>query len=115
MLNVACPLDVVVTLTGTQGDPFTRRVTKLLICSLDALARTVDMGNPADPLVLTTIPASVRICASRSCCSALRGIRATLTVSVAWSRTLLPKPVERFQPVQLRQAAFDVADSWPLV
>src|SRR5262249_34736974 len=52
VLNVACPLEVVVALPGTQSDPFARQVTLLLIHALEALAHAADSGKADDLLDL---------------------------------------------------------------
>ena len=65
VLNVACPLDLQISLPGLQVEPFTRRVTNLLMNSLDALLRTVETSQAEDLLDLTRNPGvSANFCES---------------------------------------------------
>src|SRR5262249_37714812 len=87
VLNVACPLESQLSLPGLASEPFTRRVTNLLMRSLAALARAADTARADDLLDQTRNPGiSANLCESLLM---LRpsGNRASLTVSAAWSRT----------------------------
>lgn len=110
VVNVACPLDEQLTLPGTE-EPFARRVTALLLDTLDTLARAADEGV-ADDLI---DPAHHRGISANLCESLLMlrpaGDRASLSVSATWSRTRLPATHARGRSVELRQEAFSVAEA----
>jgi hypothetical protein len=111
VLNVACPLEVQLTMPGGATEPFTRRVTQLLMGSLEALAKAADTTQADDLLDLTRSPGmSANLCESLLL---LRpsGDRATLTVSATWSRALLPQSQETIRHVHLSQAIFEVAET----
>jgi hypothetical protein len=93
-----------------MSTPFARQVTSALIFSLEALARATNSPDADDLLDTAKNPGlSANLCESLLM---LRpdGDRATLTISAAWSRTLLPITRERFRQVQLRQETFEVAE-----
>jgi hypothetical protein len=110
-LLIACPLDVQLGLSGPEGEPFARRVTSLLLDSLQALAQageTTRFEELVDPQRHPGISANL--------CEALlllrpSGERGSLGVSATWSRTLLPRAAEPQRTVQLRQEAFQVAEA----
>jgi hypothetical protein len=111
VLNVACPLELQLALPGLAAEPFARRVTNLLMQSLDALARAADTARADDLLDQTRNPGiSANLCESLLL---LRpgGDRATLTVSATWSRALLPESREPARHVQLPQVVFEVAEA----
>jgi len=110
ILNVACPLELQVALPGTESEPFARRVTNLLIQSLEALARAAETTRADDLLDPTRTPGmSANLCESLLLLRPA-GDRASLTVSVTWSRALLPASREQSRQVQLRQEVFEVAE-----
>lgn len=107
VLNVACPLELPVTLPGMTEDPFARRVTNLLMDSLEALARALDTAA-FDPTNASGLSANL--------CEALlllrpAGDRASVSVSAWWSRALLPPSRQPSRRVQLSQEAFEVAEA----
>jgi hypothetical protein len=110
VLNVACPLELPLTLPGIQDEPFARQVTNLLMRSLGALARAADSAR-ADELLdpLENPGLSANLCESLLL---LRpsGDRGTLTVSAVWSRALLPPLRESSRQVEVRQEVFEVAE-----
>ncbi len=111
VLTVACPLDVKADLLGPEGEPFARRVTSLLMDSLEALAHAADRMQ-IDDLTDTTRHPGI----SANLCEALlllrpSGERSRLNVTVSWSRALLPANHERKRAVALRQEVFDVAEA----
>lgn len=111
VLNVACPLELQLALPGLAAEPFARRVTNLLMQSLDALARAADTARADDLLDQTRNPGiSANLCESLLL---LRpgGDRATLTVSATWSRALLPESRESARHIQLPQVVFEVAEA----
>ena len=111
VLNVACPLELQLALPGLEVEPFARRVTRLLLHSLEALARVADTAQADDLLDLTRNPGvSANLCESLLLLRP-NGDRATLTVSVAWSRALLPGSREPARQVQLPQIVFEVAEA----
>ena len=110
VLSIACPLDLVVTLPGLKTDPFNRQVTQLLVGSLDALAQAADSGKADDLLD----PARNSGLSANLCESLLllrpNGDQATLSVTVTWSRALLPPSGKSSHRVHLRQDSFEVAE-----
>ena len=110
ILNVACPLDLAVTLQGMQGQPFTRQITSLLIRSLEVLVHAAD-SEKADDLL---DPARNSGLSANLCESLLllrpNGDQSTLSVTAAWSRVLLPPSGKSSHFVQLRQETFDAAE-----
>ena len=110
IINVACPLDDQLTLPGTE-EPFARRVTSLLMDTLDTLARAADEGVTDDLLD----PARHRGISANLCESLLMlrptGDRATLSVSATWSRTRLPQSGPKSRRVELHQGVFAVAEA----
>ncbi len=111
VLNVACPLELQLALPGLASDPFARRVTNLLMLSLETLARAADTARAVDLLDQTRNPGiSANLCESLLL---LRpsGDRATLTVSATWSRALLPVSREPARHVQLPQVVFELAEA----
>jgi hypothetical protein len=109
VLNVACPLELQVTLPGLEVEPFARRVTTLLMQSLEALTRAAETTRADDLLNPTRTPGmSANLCESLLLLRPA-GDRASLTVSAAWSRALLPTR-EPSRRVQLTQEVFEVAE-----
>ncbi len=110
IVNVACPLDEQLTFPGTE-EPFARRVTSLLLDTLDALARAADEGVTDDLID----PMRHRGVSANLCESLLmlrpNGDRASLSVSATWSRIRLPPSSVKSQRVELRQEAFAVAEA----
>jgi hypothetical protein len=110
VLNVACPLELPVALPGMEPEPFARRVTNLLMQSLEALARAMDTGQAEDLLDTTRNPGiSANLCESLLLLRPA-GDEATLTVSAVWSRAFLLKSEKAIRHVQLAQGVFDVAE-----
>jgi|SRR5579883_192053 len=111
VLNVACPLELQLALPGMVVEPFARRVTNLLIRSLEALTRAADTARANDLLDQTQNPGiSANLCESLLLLRP-NGDRASLTVSAVWSRALLPESREPVRQVQLPQAVFEVAEA----
>lgn len=111
VLNVACPLELQLTIPGLTAEPFARRVTNLLVKTLQALAHAADTTQADDLLDPTQNPGvSANLCESLLL---LRpsGDRASLTISATWSRALLPESRESHRQVQLPQLVFDVAEA----
>jgi hypothetical protein len=111
VLNVACPLELPLALPGLEVEPFARRVTKLLMSSLEALAQVADTGRADDLLDPARSPG-----VSANFCESLlllrpSGDRASLTVSTVWSRALLPRPQELTRQAQMPQIVFEVAEA----
>lgn len=111
LFQVACPLDIAVSLPGIDTEPFARRVTNLLISTLGALARAADTQD-ADELLDLGKNSGV----SANLCESLLLLRpeddrANLTVSAVWSRALLPSPRDRERRVEIRQETFNVAEA----
>lgn len=110
VLNVACPLELQVTFPGMQSEPFARQVTNLLMHSLEALAKAADTTQANDLLDPTRNPGmSANLCESLLLLRPT-GDRATLTVSAAWSRALLPDSREPARQVKLAQEVFELAE-----
>ncbi len=110
VLTVACQLDTTVTIPGMEPVPFTRRVTTLLLDTISALDRAVQVGTTDDLLDPAKCPGL-----SANFCEGLTLMRpegdyATLEVSAAWSRALLPAGAKRNQAVELSQEAFELAE-----
>jgi hypothetical protein len=111
ILNVACPLEPQLPLPGMEAEPFARQVTKLLMQSLEALARAADTAQADGLLDPTRNPGlSANLCESLLL---LRpsGDRSSLTVAAVWSRAFLPGPREPSRQVQLAQVVFEVAEA----
>jgi len=110
VLTVACPLVLKADLLGPNGEPFSRRVTSLLMQSLGELSQAADrmqIENLADTSRHPGISANL--------CESLlllrpTGERSYLNITVCWSRALLPDSRESKREVQLRQEVFDVAE-----
>ncbi len=110
VLMVACPLDLKADWLGPKGEPFSRRVTSLLMQSLHDISQAAD-GRQIDELADTARHPGL----SANLCESLlllgpTGDRSSLHVSVSWSRALLPEGRESKREVQLRQESFDVAE-----
>jgi hypothetical protein len=110
VLTVACPLDLKADLFDPHGEPFSRRVTSLLMQSLEELSRAADTMQ-LDDLVDTSHHRGI----SANFCEALlllrpSGERARVHVAASWSRAFLPKRRDSKRDVQLPQAVFDVAE-----
>jgi hypothetical protein len=111
VFQVACPLDPALPLPGMSEEPFARRVTVLLMATLDALARAAD-GPKVDHLLDPAQNPGV----SANLYEALLLLRpeddrASLTVSAAWSRAIAPPAGAWAQKVEIRREAFDVAEA----
>jgi hypothetical protein len=110
VVNVACPLDEQRTLPGTE-EPLARRVTSLLLDALDTLARAAE-ERATDDLI---DPAPHHGVSANLCESLLllrpTGDRASLSVSVTWSRARMPASPSRLSRVELRQDVFAVAEA----
>jgi hypothetical protein len=110
VLAVACPLELKAGWPGPEDEPFSRRVTSLLMQSLGDLAgaaATLQIDELADTTRYPGISANF--------CEALllvrpTGERARIDVSASWSRAFLPEGREARREVPLRQEAFDVAE-----
>ena len=110
VLTVACPLDLKADLLGPKGEPFSRRVTSLLMQSLEELSQAADRMQ-IDELVDTSRHPGI----SANLCESLlllrpTGDRSYLNVSASWSRAFLPDGRESKREVQLRQEVFRVAE-----
>jgi hypothetical protein len=110
VLTVACPLDLKADWLGPGGEPFARRVTSLLMQSLDDLSRVAETTQ-IDELADTARHPGI----SANLCEALlllrpNGERARLDVSASWSRAFLPEGREARREISLRQEVFDVAE-----
>jgi hypothetical protein len=111
VLTVACPLDLKADLLGPGGEPFSRRVTSLLMKSLEELSQAADRMQ-IDALIDTSRHPGI----SANLCESLlllrpAGDRSYLNITVSWSRALLPGRRESRREVQLRQEVFDVAEA----
>jgi hypothetical protein len=111
VLTIACPLDLQTGIFGPNQEPFSRRVTSLLMQSLRALSQATDAAQ-TDELVDSSRyqGISANLCESLL---ALRpaGDRAYLGVSVTWSRGYMPASGERRQEIQLHQDVFELAEA----
>ena len=110
VLTVACPLDLKADLLDPEGEPFSRRVTSLLMQSLEELSRAADTMQ-LDDLADTSRHRGI----SANFCEALllirpSGERARVHVSTSWSRAFLPETRDSKRDVELRQETFDVAE-----
>src|SRR5262249_53485986 len=84
-LTVACPLDLQVGLFGPMSEPFARRITSLLLHTLEELEQAVERPRSDELTDLSRHPGiSANLCESLLM---LRpgGDRAYLTVSATWS------------------------------
>ncbi|MBO0698298.1 MAG: hypothetical protein J2P46_07895 [Zavarzinella sp.] len=111
VFRIACPLDLAVALPGMEPEPFTRRVTSLLMDTLGALAGAAETLRADDLLDPGRHPG-----VSANLCESLLLLRpeddrAHVTVSAVWSRARLPESRERTRNVELRQEAFEVAET----
>ncbi len=111
VLSLACPLNLQAGLSGPNGEPFARRVTSLLMRTLQELSQAADSGL-MDDLVDPSLHRGV----SANLCEALlllrpAGERAYLSVSADWSRSFLPPEQRRSTGIQLHQEAFEVAEA----
>jgi len=110
VLTVACPLGLKADLLGPNGEPFTRRVTSLLMQSLGELSRAADRMQIEDLADTSRHPGiSANLCESLLLLRPT-GERSYLNITVCWSRALLPDSRESKREVQLRQEVFDVAE-----
>lgn len=110
-LNVACPLELLLTLPGIPEEPFARRVTNQLMDALHVLTQATESTAIGERLEPTNTPGlSANLCESLLL---LRpsGDRASIIVSARWSRALLPASGEPGRRVQLNQEAFAVAEA----
>ena len=110
VLTIACPLDLKADLLGPNGEPFSRRVTSLLMQSLEEISQAADSMRIDD---LTDVARHPGI--SANLCESLlllrpNGDRSHLDVSVSWSRAFLPQADESRREVQLRQEFFEIAE-----
>jgi hypothetical protein len=110
ILTVACPLELSADLLGPKGEPFSRRVTSLLMQSLDDLCQAADRMQ-IDELADTGRHPGI----SANLCESLlllrpTGDRSALTISISWSRSLLPESRELKRGVRLGQEVFNVAE-----
>lgn len=111
VFRIACPLDLTVALPGMEPEPFTRRVTTLLMDTLDALARAGESRQADDLLDSSRHPG-----VSANLCESLLLLRpederAHVTISAVWSRARLPESREPSRRVELRQEVFEVAET----
>ena len=110
VLTVACPLDLNADLLGPKGEPFSRRVTSLLMQSLGELAQAADRMQIDDLTDTSRHPGiSANLCESLLLLRPT-GERSYLNITASWSRALLPDNHELKREVQLRQVVFDVAE-----
>ncbi len=110
VLTLACQLDSTVAIPGMEAIPFTRRVTSLFTDTLIALDRSVQTGKADDLLDPVKSPGmSANFCEGLSMMRP-DGDRSTLTVSAAWSRSLLPNAKNPNLQIVLRQELFGVAE-----
>jgi hypothetical protein len=110
VLTVACPLDLKADLLGPKGEPFSRRVTSLLMRSLGELSQAADRMQIDDLADISRHPGiSANLCESLLLLRPA-GERSTLNITVSWSRAFLPDSGESKREVQLRQEVFDVAE-----
>src|SRR5208283_5297611 len=110
VLTVACPLGLKADLLGPNGEPFTRRVTSLLMQSLGELSQAADRMQIEDLADTSRHPGiSANLCESLLLLRPT-GDRSYLNITVCWSRALLPDSRESKREVQLRQEVFDVAE-----
>jgi hypothetical protein len=110
-LNVACPLELPVSLSGLQSDPFARQVTTLLLQSLGALAKVADSKIGDDLLDSSKYPGiSANLCESLLLLRP-NGDRGRIIVSATWSRAFLPSSKEPSQQVELYQQVFELAEA----
>ncbi len=110
VLTVACPLDLKADLLGPNGEPFARRVTSLLMQSLDDLSRAAD-AMQIDELTDTARHPGI----SANFCESLLllrpdGERARLDVSASHGRARSCPRGGSPARGPLRQEVFDVAE-----
>jgi hypothetical protein len=109
VLTVARPLDLKADLLGPKGEPFSRRVTSLVIQTLGELALAADRMQIRDLADISRHPGiSANLCESLLLLRPA-GERSTLNISISWSRAFLPDSRESNSEVKLSQEAFDVA------
>jgi len=110
VLTVACPLGLKADLLGPNGEPFSRRVTSLLMQSLGELSQAADRMQIENLAYTSRHPGiSANLCESLLLLRPT-GERSYLNITVCWSRALLPESRESKREVQLRQEVFDVAE-----
>ena len=110
VLTVACPLDLKADWLGPKGEPFSRRVTSLLMQSLGELSQAADRMQIDDLADISRHPGiSANLCESLLLLRPA-GERSYLNITVSWSRAFLPDSRESKSEVQLRQEVFDVAE-----
>ena len=110
VLTVACPLVLKADLLDPNGEPFSRRVTSLLMQSLGELSQAADRMQIEDLADTSRHPGiSANLCESLLLLRPT-GERSYLNITVCWSRALLPDSRESKREVQLRQEVFDVAE-----
>jgi hypothetical protein len=111
VVNVACPLELQLALTGMAAEPFTRQVTSLVMNVLDALARAAEATRTDELIEPTRAPGL----SANQCESLLllrpTGDRASVLVTAIWSRALLPSSRESSRMVQLDQDVFGLAEA----
>jgi hypothetical protein len=111
VLTVGCPLDLHTGLFGPHGEPFARRVTLLVMQSLQELAGAAGAARIDDLADSAGHPGiSANFCESLLLLRPT-GERAYLSVSATWSRAYLPPADGSKREVQLLQEAFEVAES----
>lgn len=110
IVTVACQLDTTVTIPGMEPVPFTRRVTTLLLDTVSAMDRAVQVGTADDLLDPTKCRGlSANFCEGLTLMRPV-GDHATLEVSAAWSRASLPAGAKPNSAVQLSQEVFELAE-----
>lgn len=110
VLNVACPLELQLSLPGMTEEPFARRVTSLLLRSLDALAKAADAAEARSIMDLDVNPGVSANFLESLLLLRPNGERSSLTVSASWSRAYLPESSGLVQQVRLPQIAFEMAE-----
>jgi hypothetical protein len=110
VLTVACPLDLKADLLGPTSEPFSRRVTSLLMQSLGELAQAADRMEIDDLTDTTRHPGiSANLCESLLLLRPA-GERSLLNITAARSRALMPDRRESNREVLLRQEVFEIAE-----
>jgi len=111
VFTVACPLDLQAGRVEPNGEPFARRVTRLLMDALDELSRGAGAPHFEE---LTDISRHSGI--SANLCESLLllkpvGERDYLIVSASWSHTVPQPKNETRRDVYLRQDVFEAAEA----